>query len=242
MANSSDDSFVLDKSKVIADILKSRYGATGRALGELTSSVADKLPISTVLGLRRLAEIRNKVAKDRQPFPVRVYKDDVDRSYFEQLCTEVENSLNAHVAPACADETSTESSPEINHERVALQAFNGLFVSSNLHLNNELVADRQLTEAWEIFDVFWLGDDKVAFRACNNLFVMANLDENGVLVANRPDIQGWETFKIHYLASGKVALQAHNGLFVSAKLHEQCQLVADRSDVEGWESFTLMFV
>lgn len=88
-----DDSFVLDKCKIFADILRSRYGASGRGLGELTNSVADGLPINMVLALRRLAEIRNKVIKDRKSFPVSVYKDEVDRRYFEQLCAEVEQRL-----------------------------------------------------------------------------------------------------------------------------------------------------
>ncbi len=88
-----DDSLVLDKCKLISDILCSRYKASGQGLGQLTNSITHKLPISLVLALRRLAEIRNKVIKDRTGFPVSVYRDKVDRDYFERLASEIVSSL-----------------------------------------------------------------------------------------------------------------------------------------------------
>ena len=130
----------------------------------------------------------------------------------------------------------------IKTERVFLRAFNNLFVSAKFHLKNELMADRELVEAWEIFDLFWLGENKIALRGFKKLFIQTNPDQNGALLANGPNIREWETFTIHYLEDGKIALQAFNGLFVSAKLHEQNQLVADREEVEGWETFNLLWV
>lgn len=243
MAHIPDDSFVLNRSKVLADLLRTRHGAHGQALGQMTSSVAHKLPISTVLALRRLAEVRNKVIKDRQPFPVQIgrYNEDIDRSYFEQLSIEVEKVLDGSVSFSNGV-VQTEPSLQLAHEKIAVQAFNGKYVAANLHLNNELVADRQTVQEWETFDIFWLGENKVALRASNNSFVMANLDQNGILVACAQEIQGWETYTIHYVADGKIALQAFNGLFVGANINEQGQLVAGSPHVQGWESFTLIFL
>ena len=130
----------------------------------------------------------------------------------------------------------------INPKKVFLRAFNGLFVSAKLHLEKELVADREEVDEWEIFDIFWLGGEKIALRAFNKLFVMAHLEQNGELLATRPNVQEWETFTVHYLDDDKIALQAFNGLFVSAKLHQQNQLAADREEVDEWETFNLLWV
>lgn len=130
----------------------------------------------------------------------------------------------------------------IKKERVALKAFNNLYVMAHLHQKNELFAVRDVINDWEIFDLYWLGNNKVALRAFNGLFVQANFEKDGQLFAIHPEINGWETFTIHYLDDGKVALQAYNGLFVKAWLHKHNQLVADSPDVQGWESFQLVFV
>ena len=245
MADISDDSFVLDRCKYLSDILRSRYKATGRALGEMVSSVADELPISAVLGLRRLAEIRNKVAKDRIGFPVKINKyEELDKHYFGQLCDEVEAILDGIMPSGGRTGNTAPLVPQtkIVHEKVALQAFNGQFVTALLHQRNELIAGVENVAEWETFEIYWLGENKVALRAFNNLFVMAHLEQGGELFASRPDIQGWETFTIHYLADKKIALQAFNDLYVSAKLHDQCQLAADCSEVAGWEIFRLVFL
>ncbi len=130
----------------------------------------------------------------------------------------------------------------VKTEKVALRAVNGLFVTANLHLRNELVAIREHVDGWESFDIQWLGDNKVALRAFNNLFVQSHLEQGGELLATRQDVQGWETFTIHYFADKKVALQAYNHLFVSCHIHEQCQLVADSPEAQKWEFFDLIFL
>ena len=93
-----DDSFVLDKCKAIADILRSRYGAWGHGLGQLANSVEEKLPISAGLALRRIAVVRNKVIKDRERFPITVFRDKIDRNYFDRLASELINSLQPNAA------------------------------------------------------------------------------------------------------------------------------------------------
>lgn len=130
----------------------------------------------------------------------------------------------------------------VKKERVALQAFNNLYVMAHLHQNNELLAVRDVINDWEIFDLYWLGNDKVALRAFNGLFVQANLEKGGQLYATNEGIQGWETFTIHYLSDNKIALQGYSGCFVSAQLEDKKQLVANRPDIQGWESFRLVFL
>src|ERR1041384_5233705 len=112
--------------------------------------------------------------------------------------------------------------------KVALQSFNGSFVTAELNMNGELIANRPKADAWEIFEMFRLPDDKIALRAFNGKFVGAKLHEHCQLVADRPYVQGWETFTLNRLSDGKFAFQAFNGLYVSADLNRNGEMVADR--------------
>lgn len=124
--------------------------------------------------------------------------------------------------------------------KVALKSFNGSFVTAELNMNGELIANRSKMDAWEIFEMFRLPDGKVALRAFNGKFVGAKLHQHCQLVADLPHVQGWETFTLQQLPDGKFAFRAFNGLYVSADLNRNGELVADRPEASGWEAFTLM--
>jgi hypothetical protein len=123
--------------------------------------------------------------------------------------------------------------------KVALISFSGSFVTAELNMNGELIANRPKADAWEIFELFRLPDGKIALRAFNGKFVGAKLHEHCQLVADRPYIQGWEAFTLNRLSDGKFSFQAFNGLYVSADLNRHGEMVADRPEALGWEAFTL---
>jgi hypothetical protein len=124
--------------------------------------------------------------------------------------------------------------------KVALKSFNGSFITAELNMNGELIANRPMADAWEIFELFRLPDGKIALRAFNGKFVGAKLHEHCQLVADRPYIQGWEAFTLNRLSDGKFTFQAFNGLYVTADLDRHGEMVADRPEALGWEAFTLM--
>src|SRR5689334_3498990 len=123
---------------------------------------------------------------------------------------------------------------------VALRAFNGLFVTAELNLGDELIANRERMHTWEKFELFRLPDGKVALRACNGKYVGAKLHQHCQLVADLPHMQDWETFTLQQLPDGKFAFRAFNGLYVSACLNRDGELIADRPEASGWEAFILM--
>jgi len=123
--------------------------------------------------------------------------------------------------------------------KVALKAFNGLFVTAELNMSGELIANRSKMDAWEIFEMFRLPDGKVALRAFNGKFVGAKLHQHCQLVADLPHVQDWETFTLQQLPDGKFAFRAFNGLYVSACVNRNGELIADRPQASGWEAFNL---
>ena len=124
--------------------------------------------------------------------------------------------------------------------KVALKAFNGLFVTAELNMGGELIANRERIDTWEKFEMFRLPDGKVALRACNGKFVGAKLHQHCQLVADLPHMQDWETFTLQQLPDGKFAFRAFNGLYVSAYVNRNGELIADRPEASGWEAFILM--
>ena len=68
-------------------------------------------------------------------------------------------------------------------------ALNGSFVTAELNMNGELIANRGKMDAWEIFEMFRLPDGKVAFRAFNGKFVGAKLHQHCQLVGDLPHVQ-----------------------------------------------------
>lgn len=87
---------ILDHAKEISDLLRTRYGASGTSMGNLTRSVEAKLPIGTTLMLRRWTTIRNKVIKGRERFPIKVYYDEVGEDHYIKLTNEIIASLLGH--------------------------------------------------------------------------------------------------------------------------------------------------
>lgn len=91
----SSSDVILDKCRELEELLRRKYGAKGKSLGNLTSSAESKLPIIGTLSMRTLAEIRNKIIKERKQFPVGVntYLRNIDLAYFEALSSEIINLI-----------------------------------------------------------------------------------------------------------------------------------------------------
>ncbi|MHB1665871.1 hypothetical protein [Thiomonas sp.] len=67
----SDIECVLIASAVLEDALRTHWNATGTGLGQLASSVEDRLPVGMAARLRKLAGIRNDAAHDPLRFVLR---------------------------------------------------------------------------------------------------------------------------------------------------------------------------
>ncbi|MCU0662322.1 MAG: hypothetical protein MUC50_08355 [Myxococcota bacterium] len=129
---------------------------------------------------------------------------------------------------------------------IALQAYNGRYVSSNAADPDgplQAIALRPL--ASETFTCVELDDGKVAL-ARGDVFVQSNgtnPKENSLNVRWEGPTTPGETEEFTYidLGEGAVTLRASNGAFVSADLLlPGAQLVADRSTSKEWERFKVV--
>lgn len=83
----SDLDLAVRSSKRLEALLAHRYGARGRGLHELVSSVEARLDPGVVRQLRFVATIRNKLVHDAD------YQRMDDRAAFKQACRAAERSL-----------------------------------------------------------------------------------------------------------------------------------------------------
>ena len=244
----TDAELVVEASRHIEQFLREHLKAKGRGLGNSAWDVRAKLAPTLFTGIIYLARIRNKFMH-QENFPVDIgtpkYPQLETREQFEALYADIARRLPRLPRPSISTIGETQAlSGENNYEaplpnKITLRAFNGRYITAELHGNCELVANRSETAAWEIFEVSELPDGKVALRAANGMFVSAKFHEHNELKADRPEIDGWESFTVSRFPDGNIALQAFNGLYVSAKIDEDNQLVADRPVADGWESFTV---
>ncbi len=104
----------------------------------------------------------------------------------------------------------------------------------------EVVANRDVCDAWETFTVLEMGQGKIALQTHNGQYLCAEDGGGGPLVANRDQIGAWELFDLVELAGGRGALRAHNGQYVCAEGGGGGAVVADRDHVGAWETLVLL--
>jgi hypothetical protein len=140
--------------------------------------------------------------------------------------------------PAPADNTTNVS--DAASKMVYLQAFNGKYVSSDNSKSDSLIADRDTTGDWELFEMLELGDNNVCFRNYAGKYVCADESMGNVLIANRDNAGAWETYTMTDLGSGNYSFQNYKGKYFSANQTIGGRLYADKDSCGEWEKFKVV--
>jgi hypothetical protein len=82
----SDIDLVVNRTRRIEGLLRSRFHADGRGLHQLISSSEERLPHDVVAKLRYIASVRNKILHE-DGFELE------DRKHFFQVCSQCEKEL-----------------------------------------------------------------------------------------------------------------------------------------------------
>lgn len=118
---------------------------------------------------------------------------------------------------------------------------NNSYVSADLNIGADLIANRTSVQGWEVFQIVNNPDGSVSFLSmANNKYVTADLNQGGKLVAQAKGILGWEKFWKITNADGTVSFQAQaNNMYVSADLNNGSVLFANRTAINAWEKFII---
>ncbi len=81
-------------------------------------------------------------------------------------------------------------------DKIGLRADNQQYVSADFNQGGTLVANRDVLDGWETFELIKLDGNKIGLRADNGQYVSADFNQGGILVANRDVLDGWETFEL----------------------------------------------
>ncbi len=132
------------------------------------------------------------------------------------------------------------SGGEPSTKRIALKASNQQYVSADFNRGGTLVANRDVLDDWETFELVEGNVNKIGLRAANGQYVSADLNDGGKLVANRDVLDDWETFELVEGNGNKIGLRAANGQYVSADFNQSGTLIANRDRLDDWETFELI--
>ncbi|NBI30234.1 glycoside hydrolase family 30 beta sandwich domain-containing protein [Chengkuizengella marina] len=116
---------------------------------------------------------------------------------------------------------------------------NNHYVTAEDAGNSPLIANRDVAQGWEQFEVVDGGDGFIALRSlANGKYVTAEDGGDSNLIANRDVIQEWERFRWIDNGDDTFSLQAKaNGLYVTAEDGGNSPLIANRTSIDGWEKF-----
>ena len=134
--------------------------------------------------------------------------------------------------------------------KIALKAVNGQYVCAQNGGGQELIANRNVVDAWEQFDVTMhytqpplVSGNQISLKANNGQYVCALGGGGDLLQANRPWSSTWENFTITKDGGGSINngdpifLQASNGQYVCADNAGNGPLTANRNAAGAWEQF-----
>lgn len=130
---------------------------------------------------------------------------------------------------------------ETGHKKVKLKTANGLFISSDGSVGNQILSNKPNGYAWETFTMIMLQNNQFLLRDYKNHFLSAEIDRTGEITATREKAGTWETFNLIQLEGKMVALQAVNGKYFgldpktskifavsdSIGINERFELIAD---------------
>ncbi|MGG6313062.1 cellulase family glycosylhydrolase [Paenibacillus macerans] len=139
--------------------------------------------------------------------------------------------------------TGTNPPPTPTGYAYLISQANQKIVSAENAGSDPLVANRDIVQDWELFEIINNSDNTISLKSkINGKYVTADVNVGGKLVARGESIQQWEKFRKEQLDDGTIALFAlANNKYVTVDLDNGAGLVANRDSVGGaWEAFWLI--
>lgn len=98
---------------------------------------------------------------------------------------------------------------------VSIIASNNKYLSSIKDENNLIVANKDLPQTWEAFNMIELGNGKLAFEVDNGKYLSTRFDKEGLLTHEANEILEWETFYLQKVEDDNYLIKSFDGKYLS---------------------------
>lgn len=98
---------------------------------------------------------------------------------------------------------------------VSIIASNNKYLSSIKDENNLIIANRDLPQNWEAFNLIDLGNGKYSFKTDDERYLSARFDKEGLITHEAKEVLDWETFYLVKINNDKYLIKSFDGKYLS---------------------------